>query len=159
MDELCLNAVSSGKSNYMSYFSHNKFTSRGGHSHILFIFWGEKNKKTKEFDSTEIISDQYQLSNRSKEVEKSMSRWRGGECGLTELKAVDAQTGVCGVVEPPLLPPAAGGVCVHLPCCNTCRVRHTQARQFQLWAKEDCKNTSGVFVTIQRGRRFNGKVV
>ncbi|MEQ2159654.1 hypothetical protein GOODEAATRI_025254, partial [Goodea atripinnis] len=42
--------------------------------------------------------------------------------GLTELKAVDAQAGICGVVEPSLFSPAACWVCVHLPCCNTCKV-------------------------------------
>lgn len=34
------------------------------------------------------------------------------------METVDAQTGICGVVYPPLLPPAAGGVCIHLSCCN-----------------------------------------
>lgn len=39
--------------------------------------------------------------------------------GLTELKAVDAQAWICGVVQPSFLSPAAGGVSVHLPRGNT----------------------------------------
>lgn len=42
--------------------------------------------------------------------------------GLTEMESVDAQTWICGVVQPSLLPPAAGRVCVHLPGCNTCTI-------------------------------------
>lgn len=34
------------------------------------------------------------------------------------MEAIDAQARVCGVVEPSLLSPAAGGVCVHLSCRN-----------------------------------------
>lgn len=34
------------------------------------------------------------------------------------MEAVDAQARVRGVVQPSLLPPAAGGVCVHLASCD-----------------------------------------
>lgn len=44
--------------------------------------------------------------------------WEGWR-GLTQVQAVDAQTWIRGVVQPSLLPPAAGGVRVHLASCNT----------------------------------------
>lgn len=51
-----------------------------------------------------------------------MGRWlvEKGLWGLTELETIQAQTGICGVVKPSLLPPAAGWVCVHLPRGNPC---------------------------------------
>lgn len=45
-------------------------------------------------------------------------RWRRS---LTQVQAVDAQSGVAGVVQPPLLPPAAGRVGVHLSSRHSCR--------------------------------------
>lgn len=41
---------------------------------------------------------------------------------LTELEAVDSQAGIRGVVQPSLLSPAAGGVCVHLAGCDSCTI-------------------------------------
>lgn len=38
--------------------------------------------------------------------------------GFTEMETVDSQARVGGVVQPPLLPPAAGGVGVHLASCD-----------------------------------------
>lgn len=45
----------------------------------------------------------------------------GEERSLTQVQTVDAQSGVAGVVQPPLLPPAAGGVGVHLAGRHSCR--------------------------------------
>ena len=42
---------------------------------------------------------------------------------LTDLQTVDAQAGVRGVVQPSLLSPATGGVCVHLPGCDPCIIK------------------------------------
>lgn len=41
---------------------------------------------------------------------------------LTELESIDAQAGIRGVVQPSLLSPAAGGVCVHLSGCYPCTI-------------------------------------
>ncbi len=55
-------------------------------------------------------------------AEKTTGRWFVEKRlrDLTELETVDAQTGICGVVQPSLLSPAASGVCVHLPGCDPC---------------------------------------
>lgn len=37
---------------------------------------------------------------------------------FTEMETVDSQACVRGAVQPPLLPPAAGGVRVHLASCD-----------------------------------------
>lgn len=59
--------------------------------------------------------------------------------GLTELETIEAQTGICGIVKPSLLPPATGWVCVHLPSGNPCKiiVMHMATRQIQLFNKDD----------------------
>lgn len=44
---------------------------------------------------------------------------------FTEVEAVDSQACVCGVVQPSLLPPAAGGVRVHLASCDPCKATKT----------------------------------
>ena len=53
---------------------------------------------------------------------------------LTELETVDAQAGIRGVVQPSLLSPAAGGVCVHLPGFDPCTITvvNMPTRQFQV---------------------------
>lgn len=67
-----------------------------------------------------IIASHHVVNEREGEREggRSADRWRQKE--LTELEAVDAQARICGVVQPPLLSPAAGGVRVHLPRSTTC---------------------------------------
>lgn len=56
--------------------------------------------------------------------QRAVGRWHAEKRlqGLTELEAVNAQAGICGVVQPSFLSPAAGGVRVHLSGCNTCRM-------------------------------------
>lgn len=103
---------------------------------------GKKQKylpsRSARWESHSLVARSFQISTSDLEAGKRWRARQGAEIdgwvgrNLTELKAVDAQAGVRGVVEPPLLPPAAGGVCVHLPRCNTCKRRCTQARQFQL---------------------------
>lgn len=64
---------------------------------------------------------------REREMAEQEKKLRGAESDglvapqeLTELETVDAQAGISGVVQPSLLSPAAGRVCVHLPGCHPC---------------------------------------
>lgn len=57
---------------------------------------------------------------------------------FTEMEAVDSQACVRGVVQPPLLPPAAGGVRVHLASCDPCMTTKTSFMKIQqCFPKED----------------------
>lgn len=65
MAELCLASPSSGKSNYMFYFSQNKFTSRGEHSHISssekwLAACSARRAETDWYAFSEIIPDHHQ---------------------------------------------------------------------------------------------------
>lgn len=50
-----------------------------------------------------------------------------GRVDFTEVEAVDSQACVRRVVQPPLLPPAAGGVRVHLASCDPCGDQQRQS--------------------------------
>lgn len=72
---------------------------------------------------------------REKENKRSGKRGVGGLRmrlqDFTEMEAVDAQAWICGVVQPSFLPPAAGGVCVHLSRCDPCTVTGVSAANSQ----------------------------
>ena len=157
MAGLCLAPTSSDKSNYMFCFSQNEFTSRGEHSHISSsemtgsllrsvcwnrVIWFERDHSR----SSPVISWAEGAGGlgvrgllAAGETERSRKQEAGGQLrkgcgGHTELKAIDAQAWICGVVQSSLLPPAAGGVCVHLPGCNTfiTNMIYISLRQFEL---------------------------
>lgn len=51
---------------------------------------------------------------------------------LTQMETVDAQAGICGVVQPSFLSPAAGRVCVHLSRCNPWKKKHNNKTDLAL---------------------------
>lgn len=132
--KLWVAAPCSSKSNYMFYYSQNKFTSRGGTWPLVvpgkkWVYVPPARCWTTELcfkpgaSTPSSITIEIQRGRVSERVEVRSRKWGNrfvwGQQRLTQVEAVDAQRRICGIVQSSLLSPAASGVCVHLPRRHT----------------------------------------